>query len=115
MGSRNIKELCRTLVGRVNDFIILGMLDGKKLSGYDVIGAFNKRFRVLMSSGTVYSTLYALERQGLVKGAWVKRRRVYTLTVKGEETVNEIRSSPEPVVVIVKPLIFRGNREEANG
>jgi len=39
---------------------------------------------MLPGSGTVYSVLYSMERQGLVRGTWNERRRIYRLTKKGE-------------------------------
>jgi DNA-binding PadR family transcriptional regulator len=44
------------------------------------------------SSGTVYSKIYGLERRGLLKGRWDERKRVYTLTKKGEAALNPILS-----------------------
>ncbi|MGB9914944.1 MAG: PadR family transcriptional regulator [Candidatus Bathyarchaeales archaeon] len=55
------------------------------LSGYDVIAYIHNKFNLLVSSGTVYSLLYSLERNGLVEGVWDERKRVYKLTEKGEK------------------------------
>jgi len=53
------------------------------LSGYDVMTLVYRRFRILLGSGSVYSLLYRMEREGLVAGTWTERRRVYRLTDKG--------------------------------
>lgn len=65
------------------------------MSGYDVISFIHKRFRLLISSGTVYSLLYSLERDGLIEGQFNNRKRVYGLTDKGEETIQAIQESSQ--------------------
>ena len=49
-----------------------------------VLLMIRRRFRILLGTGGLYYTLYALERQGLIKGNWIGRRRIYVLTPKGE-------------------------------
>ena len=64
------------------------------MGGYDVLGFIHKEFNTLLSSGTVYSFLYSLERDGLIKGASGRRKRVYVLTEKGKnkiETLSEVK------------------------
>ncbi len=41
----------------------------------------------MISSGTIYSRLYSLERAGLVRGVEKGGKRVYELTSRGEEAV----------------------------
>jgi len=59
------------------DIIILAELRNEPMSGYDVISFIHNKFHLLVSSGTVYSLLYSLERNDLIKGTWDKRKRVY--------------------------------------
>jgi DNA-binding PadR family transcriptional regulator len=68
------------------------------MGGYDVMGFIHKEFNTLLSSGTIYSFLYSLERDGLIKGAYSRRKRVYMLTEKGK---NKIKTLLE-----VKPRIL---------
>ena len=49
---------------------MLAELRNGAMSGYDAISFIHNKFGVLVSSGTVYSHLYALERDGLIKGDW---------------------------------------------
>ena len=63
------------------------------MSGYDAIAFIHKRFGIMVSSGTVYSHLYALEREGLIKGTWDLRKRVYEITEKGEQTLQTVANS----------------------
>ena len=67
------------------DILVLNELQKGSLSGYDVIGILHRRFDLLVSSGTVYSLLYSLERDGLIKGNQIQRTRVYELTEKGKD------------------------------
>ncbi len=77
-------------------FILAEMSDGP-LSGYDLVGIIHKKFNLLMSSGTIYSILYSLERDELVKGRWTQRRRAYTLTEKGEKTLQNFSETYDTI------------------
>ena len=88
----------KELLGVSWDIVILAELrKSRPMSGYDVIAFIHKKFRILMSSGTVYNVLYALERKGLIGGMWSRRKRVYKQTDKGEETINVILNSYEKI------------------
>ncbi len=79
------------------------------MSGYDIIGLVHKRFNVLVSSGTVYSLLYSLERDGLVMADMDKRKRVYTLTSKGEQTLETVSRANGEIHGLLQNLIS-GNK-----
>ena len=82
------RKLYERLVRNFVDVIVLSRLRNHgSLSGYDLILFINKKYDFLISPGTVYSLLYSLERNGLVEGKWNERKRVYTLTRKGEENI----------------------------
>jgi DNA-binding PadR family transcriptional regulator len=73
------------------DIIVLKLLRNNHLtSGYDLIRHFHQRFHMLVSSGTIYSILYSLERQGFLQGNFDGRRRVYRLTGQGEELLEKV-------------------------
>jgi len=80
-------QLRRRLVKSFMDILILTKLKEKPMTGYDIISLIYKEFRILPGSGSVYSLLYSMERKGLVKGTWDERRRIYTLTPRGVETI----------------------------
>lgn len=73
------------------DILIMKILreEGAK-SGYDFISLFHEKFGVFISSGTVYSRLYSMERDDLIKGVWDRTRRVFELTEKGKRTIDLI-------------------------
>jgi DNA-binding PadR family transcriptional regulator len=83
------------------DMIILNYLKCNPLvSGYEIMMHLHKRFNVLVSPGTIYSALYALERQNLVEADNDQGKRTYKLTKKGEieiqitkESINAVLSS----------------------
>ena len=64
------------------DIVILTELQNCSMSGYDVMAFIHKKYGVGVSSGTVYSMLYAMERDGLIEGIWSTRKRVYRISNK---------------------------------
>jgi len=78
------------------DVLVLTELEKRSaMSGYDVIEFIHKEFGKVVSSGTVYSILYSLERNQLVKGRINGRARVYSLTDKGDEAVKALKGAKE--------------------
>jgi DNA-binding PadR family transcriptional regulator len=89
--SEIVTNLDARLIQNFMDIIILKLLRNNHLtSGYDLIRHFHQRFHMLVSSGTVYSILYSLERQGFLEGNFDGRRRVYKLTGQGEELLKDV-------------------------
>jgi len=85
-----LKNMHRRIIRNFLDVLILAELRSGPMSGYDFIAYIHDKFHLLISSGSVYSLLYSLERQGLITGVWNQRRRVYRLTEKGEQTIKAI-------------------------
>jgi DNA-binding PadR family transcriptional regulator len=86
--SKTLKKIHERIIKNFMDVIIMTELRNGSLSGYDFISYIHNKFNLLVSSGTVYSLLYSLERNGLIEGVWEERKRVYKLTEKGEKTIN---------------------------
>jgi DNA-binding PadR family transcriptional regulator len=95
--SRIIKKMHERVIKNFMDTIIMAELQNGPISGYDVITFIHNKFGFLASSGTVYSLLYSLERNGLVEGVWIERKRVYKLTEKGAKTITTILNSQESI------------------
>jgi DNA-binding PadR family transcriptional regulator len=95
--SRIIKKMHERVIKNFMDTIIMTELQNGSISGYDVISFIHNKFGFLASSGTVYSLLYSLERNGLVEGVWIERKRVYKLTEKGAKTITTILNSQESI------------------
>lgn len=100
-----IKKMHRRVIKSFLDVLILAELRKNVMSGYDIIGFIHNKFRMLVSSGTVYSLLYSMEREGLIKGRWNQRKRVYMLTDKGEKTIKAILNANNEIQSLVKSLL----------
>ena len=80
-------------------------LQNGPISGYDVISFIHNKFGFLASSGTVYSLLYSLERNGLVEGIWIERKRVYKLSEKGAKTITTILNSHDKIKGFIATIL----------
>jgi DNA-binding PadR family transcriptional regulator len=96
-----VRELEKTVVNEIYErflkefmdiLIMVKMREGEN-SGYNILTYFHQKFDLLISPGTVYSVLYSMERNGLIKARGTDRKRVYTLTPKGEATIKTINES----------------------
>jgi len=101
-----LNEMRERMVKSFLDTIVLTKLreQDSPMSGYDVITFINKKFRMLVSSGNIYYLLYSMERDGLIKGSWSKRKRVYTLTEKGEKKIKAILEAKEKILSLMASL-----------
>jgi DNA-binding PadR family transcriptional regulator len=97
MEGRILKKMHERIIKNFMDIIIMAELRNGPLSGYDVISYIHNKFNLLVSSGTVYSLLYSLERNGLVEGVWDERKRIYKLTEKGQKTIETILSANDKI------------------
>ncbi|MEM2610171.1 MAG: PadR family transcriptional regulator [Candidatus Bathyarchaeia archaeon] len=87
------------------DILILSELAQAPLSGYDLISIIYRKFNLMISPGTIYSTLYTLERRGLIKGGEYHRKRVYILTRKGEEFMRGVLSMRENIGLLLSKIL----------
>ena len=106
MESEILMKMNRRAVTNFLDVLILLKLRNSSFSGYDIISYIHKRFDMLISSGTVYSCLYHLERDGLIKGELVQRKRVYMLTENGRETVKTILGMKDKILGLVLNIVM---------
>jgi DNA-binding PadR family transcriptional regulator len=94
--SEVVEETEKGMIKDFLDIIILAELrKSSSLSGYDVLDLIHKKFGVLISSGTVYSALYSMERRGLIEGELTEGKRVYKLTEKGTHAISAFSESKE--------------------
>ncbi|MEM2779723.1 MAG: helix-turn-helix transcriptional regulator [Candidatus Bathyarchaeia archaeon] len=96
----HISEIKRKFVERIVadflDIIIMAQFIDRSFSGYDVLVFIQKQFNLLLSPGTVYSKLYSMEREGLVKLVAKRgRKRIYRVTDLGKLTVEVTTSADE--------------------
>jgi len=100
-----LKRMHERIIKNFMDIIIMAELKNGPLSGYDVISFIHNKFHLLVSSGTVYSLLYSLERNGLIEGAWNERKRVYKITEKGRKTIETILNANDKINNFVTALL----------
>ena len=100
-----LKKMHERIIKNFMDIIILAELRNGAMSGYDVISFIHNKFHLLVSSGTVYSLLYSLERNGLIEGTWNERKRVYKLTEKGKKTIEIILNANDKIKNFVTSLL----------
>jgi DNA-binding PadR family transcriptional regulator len=94
------------LVKHFLDVIVLEtILRQGPLSGYDFMEVVHARFDFMVSSGTIYSLLYQLEREGLVEGEMTVGKRVYALTKKGQEFINSVLESKKEILWFVETIL----------
>jgi len=112
LNEKNIlKKIRRRFINEFLDLIILGMAESTYINGYTIIEYIFEKFNILVSSGSVYSTLYAMERECLIEGAWIGRKRVYRITAKGEKLIKTIREKSDIInsvfqeTFLIRPLI----------
>ena len=66
---------------------------GVPSSGHDIIKYLIENYGIYLSPGIVYSTLYSLERRGLVEAKPQVKKRLYMINRKGEELLREYEES----------------------
>lgn len=92
------KRLCKRVLKNFLDVLILSKLENSEpMSGYDFIGFIHEEFGILISTGTIYSTLYALEREGFIKGYQSRGKRVYRILNKGRQFIEATYHAIDPV------------------
>jgi len=91
-----IQEIHERTIKNFMDVLILTELRKKgSMSGHDFTVFVHQKFHIMMSSGTIYSVLYSLERDELIKGSQTSTKRVYKLTDKGEKTIKALLEACE--------------------
>jgi DNA-binding PadR family transcriptional regulator len=87
------------------DILILARLEEKSMNGYEITTFLIKKFGITISTSVIYSTLYSMERNGLVKGEEKRRGRVYELTEKGNKTLEDARSDLKQIQVYINKVL----------
>lgn len=87
----HLKRIERRIVKDFRDIAILAVLEKKEdLNGYEIMMGIYERVGILLPSGTIYSTLYALEREQFVKAVSHSKCRTYELTSKGHNKLKQV-------------------------
>jgi len=103
---KTLNPFCERILKAFMDIAILAkMIKDSPLSGYDAILYFHSRFGFHVSPGSVYSSVYQMEREGLIESQRSSRKRVYTVTEKGREIVNEALNAMNEINSFFKMLL----------
>ncbi len=94
-----VRGIERRILNHFMDLLIMSALYcyGGRISGYDVIKYLQLKYHFLPSSGTVYSCLYSMEREGLLRGRteWQKKdirfNAAWRRNCKGDFNGKELR------------------------
>lgn len=84
------KDQIENLLKSFLDIIVLSMLNGESVHGYQIIADLHIKFGVLLSPGTLYPLLYRLEEEGLVTVKELKRKKLYTITPIGKRRSSQV-------------------------
>ncbi len=81
-------------------YLVLYILSEGPLHGYGIMRKISELFKLgyVPSSGILYPTLKMLEKEGLIRHRVEGRRRVYELTSKGKEVLEEHRDEIEEFI-----------------
>jgi len=96
--SEILSKMHDRIVQNFLDLAVLLELRKRSLSSQDIMDFAYKKFRVLLTSGTVVSHLSTLEKDGLIKAEDSRGKTVYTLTERGKETTIELSSVKDKIL-----------------
>jgi DNA-binding PadR family transcriptional regulator len=86
------------------EYIVLGHYENDSFNGYEVLHFIDRAFGVLLSAGSIYSTLYSMERRGLLTSYRQGRKNVFKVTEKGKLTFKVITSKVNMQAFMTKIL-----------
>lgn len=108
MNTKISTEIGERILKNFMDLLILKELrHDAKISGYDIIVLIHRKFHLLLSPGSVYSVLYAMERKGLVEGIITSQKRVYKLSKKGEEEIQNILRNRDKIHLLLESVLCK--------
>lgn len=85
-------QLKENIVKSHLEIIALSMLAEIPISGYDLIKEIFARYNVFLSQGTVYSLLYCLKDEGIIRAEFTKgdmRTKRYHITQEGKHIIDK--------------------------
>jgi DNA-binding PadR family transcriptional regulator len=88
----------RRLIKEFLDLVILRFTSEVPCSGYDIISHIVTKYGIMVSSGVVYGTLYALERNQLLLAYWNGRKRIYKLSPEGKDIIRKLHCHLDLIV-----------------
>ncbi|MCP8314641.1 MAG: PadR family transcriptional regulator [archaeon] len=83
----NAREFRSRGVKSLLDLLCLSALGEREMTAYEVMALIYKKFDVLLSPGTIYPRIAYLEKVGLIRAISLGRKKTYTLTDKGKDSL----------------------------
>ncbi len=77
------------------DLVIIRLLAQHPMSGYEINKAITKQTGIMLNPSTIYSKLYALEKQGQAGYVMGRSGKIYSLTEQGQQTMKKM-----PVILV---------------
>lgn len=94
------------------DLLVLALLEDHPQCGYDILAVIHRKFNVLLSPGTLYPLLYALEKKGLIEARTHDRRKNYVISEKGSNMLKHLsrifENSSINILSLMKNPLERG-------
>lgn len=91
ISSRPIKRLKRLLTSGNLWLYILSITEKGEIYAYELDAQIEKKYKFRPNKVMNYVVLYKLENEGLIKSEFKERRKYYTITKKGKETLKLAR------------------------
>ena len=91
ISSKPIKRLKRLLTSGNLWLYILSITERGEIYAYELDGQIEKKYKFRPNKVMNYVVLYKLENEGLIKSEFKERRKYYTITKKGRETLKLAR------------------------
>lgn len=89
-------KFSRELIKGSTKSLVLAVLNGEELYGYQIVKAIKKKSGEALEfgEGSIYPALHALEKEGLLTSHWVEQtegpnRKYYALTRKGKGALKQ--------------------------
>jgi DNA-binding PadR family transcriptional regulator len=102
---RELRKINQRIVKHFLDLIILNQSKKGSITGYSVMTYVNENFDIMLSPGTVYSTIYSLERQNCLVGNHVGEKRCYSITETGQQRIETYVSLKNEIIDLIKNLV----------
>jgi DNA-binding PadR family transcriptional regulator len=102
---KSLKKWTKRIAKHFLDLAIMGVLkNNEDMNGNELIECINDRIGIFISSGRIYSTLYALERKELITANVHSKSRTYRLTPSGIALLQEVNKAREAFNMFITQL-----------
>ena len=99
-------QINRKLVKSFLDIIIMALMSGTSTHGYAILASVHREFGILLSPGTLYPLLHALEDKELISSSPNNGKVVYKISIKGkqkfESTLNAFNKGVQKLSNFIK-------------